>query len=67
MGGPDIERDPDDASRTYWRVIGWGGALIVSLLVWTAVFWLVGQGADHQRRCEYGATTSASCPTMHQG
>ncbi|WAC59266.1 hypothetical protein [Brevundimonas sp. SL130] len=64
MNDPDVI--VDDARRAYWRIIGWGGALIFSLLVWAAVFWLVGRGLDRQPGCEYGAATSVSCPSAHE-
>lgn len=61
MDDPYILADLDDGGRAFWRIIGWGGALIFSLLVWTAVFWLVEQGVDRRPDCEYGAATAASC------
>jgi hypothetical protein len=61
MDDPYILPNPDDAGRTFWRIIGWGGALTISLLVWAAVFWLVGQGLDRQQDCLDGAATAASC------
>jgi hypothetical protein len=67
MDDPDIITELDDAGRSFWRIIGWGGALIVSLLVWAAVFGLVGQGSDRQQRCADEAAISASCPSPDEG
>ena len=66
MGDPDINPEPDDAGRAFRRVLGWGGAMIVSLLVWAMVFWLIGQGLDRQRQCA-DQPEAASCPSPVKG
>jgi hypothetical protein len=66
MDDLDIIPDLDPAGRTYRRFIGWGGAVIFSLLVWAAVFRLIGDGLERQSACrsDSAATLSPSvqCP-----
>ena len=70
MDDPDIDPGVDEAGRTFRRIIGWGGALIFSLMVWAAVFWLIGQGLDRRPDCADGSeatSASASCPSPDEG
>jgi hypothetical protein len=70
MNDPDIQRDPDEANRTYWRVMGCGGALIFSLLAWAAVFWLIGQGVERHPACVQdpeAAEVSEACAAPAEG
>ncbi|WP_299174856.1 hypothetical protein [uncultured Brevundimonas sp.] len=69
----DVEMDDHEMEaprRALWRVFGWGGALVFSLLVWTALFGLVRDHGDRERRCADGldvAATATQCPPHDQG
>jgi hypothetical protein len=70
MDDPDIDPGVEEAGRTLRRVIGWGGVLIFSLMVWAAVFWVIGQGMERRQGCVDGpeaTSASASCPSLDEG
>lgn len=57
-----------DRRRLRWRILGWGGALVLSLAVWALLFGLIGRVVGGDAACPtragiHDATAPTTCRT----